>query len=139
MRPISHHIIANLIFKASNYLKPYSKTNNLDARILLSYSIKKSENFVITNPNYKIKNIDLRLKNDQTYLLWVEVLKEPFHALYTYYDPYFKKDKNCLIHEKKKFKFCREVKLCDNKWFLRNVNKIWEVKFYAKAIKTSID
>mmetsp|Transcript_35728 Transcript_35728/g.31513 ORF Transcript_35728/g.31513 Transcript_35728/m.31513 type:complete len:276 (+) Transcript_35728:97-924(+) len=87
----------------------------------------------------KIKNIDLKLKNNTTYLLWVEVLKEPFHALYTYYDPYFKKYKDRLIHKEKKFNFCREVKLCDNKWFLRNVNKIWEVKFYAKINKKFVD
>lgn len=86
-----------------------------------------------------IKNINLTLKNNQTYLLWIEVIKEPFHALYTYYDPYFKTNKNRLIHEDKKLHFCREVKLCDNKWFLRNVSKIWEIKFYAQANQTFVD
>ena len=103
------------LFDGTNHLNEKA-VNNSEYNVLW-----KSQIYECGNPTQtiKIKNINLKLQENKTYLIWVEVIKPPFHGLYGYYDPFFKLDKKKEIYQEKNLKFVREVKLCDNKWFLR--------------------
>eukprot|EP01084_Bolivina_argentea_P090040 162305_1 len=83
-----------------------------------------------SNQIIQIKNMDLKLKPNNSYLLWVEVLSGEFHALYTRYDPHFENKNPKMIYKQLKHKLVREIKLCGNTWCLCNVSKIWEIDFY---------
>ena len=117
------------LFDGTNHLNEKA-INNSKYNVLWKskvYECGKSKQLI------KVKKINLKLQKNKTYLIWVEVIKPPFHALYGYYDPFFEKDKKKEIYKEKNLKFVREVKLCDNQWFLRNVSKLWEIRFNARV------
>ena len=113
----------------------FDGTNHLNQKCIdkSDYNvIWRSENIVCgkTVTHIKIKDIDVRLEAGKRYLLWCEGVKENFHAVYASWDPAWKTS-FWPIYQNLNTQMVRELKLCDNKWILRNVAKMWEVTFSA--------
>ena len=50
--------IKDLLQQISSILRNYSDTSNLDARILLSHFTRKSQEFLLSNPDYEISDLE---------------------------------------------------------------------------------